>query len=112
MLAGKRVLGLSSGIKQKSTTDSRAYRLFCAFLRMFTGIDACYKAQARVAGSRKNVPGIACSVDEAVAHLSRWFFMTYKGKLKAYEVTTLNLKTTRFPTEKFFFKWLKYIDRG
>ena len=43
-------------------------------------------------GNRRNVPGIACSVDEAVVHLSRLFFMvnrTYEGKLRAYEVRTL-----------------------
>ena len=58
-------------------------------------------------GNRKNVPGVACSVDEAVVHLSRWFFMvnmTYEGKLKAYEVckNTINLKTTRSPIAEFF----------
>ena len=26
-------------------------------------------------GNRKNVPGVACSVNEAVVHLSHWFFM-------------------------------------
>ena len=49
---------------------------------------------------RKNVPGVACSVDgvflssgkAVVIYLSHWFFMinrTYEGKLKAYEVRTL-----------------------
>ena len=43
-------------------------------------------------GNHKNALGIACSVDEAVVHLSGWFFMinrTYEGKLKVYEVRTL-----------------------
>ena len=43
-------------------------------------------------GDHKNVPGVACSVNKAVVHLSRWFFMvkrSYEGKLKAYEVRTL-----------------------
>ena len=53
-----------------------------------------------LSGYRKNVPGVACSVNgvflsggkAVVIHLSRWFFMinrTYEGKLKAYEVRTL-----------------------
>ena len=78
-------------IQQKSATDSQTYCLFCAFLRMFTGIDV---TGAGGLGTVKNDPGVACSVDsgKAVIHLSCLFFIinrTYEGKLKAYEVRTL-----------------------
>ena len=57
-------------------------------------------------GNRKNDTGIACSVDEAVVHLSHWFFMVnraYEGKLRAYEVRTLlTLRLQDFPLQSSF----------
>ena len=68
------------------------------------------KHRLRWPGNRKNVPGVARSVDEAVVHLSCWFFMVnriYVGKLKRIRGKNItNLKTTRFPIAKFFFTQL------
>ena len=40
-------------------------------------------------GDHKNVPGIVCSVNEAVVHLSCWFFMVNRSLMK------VNLKHMR-----------------
>ena len=64
------------------------------------------------AGKRKNVPGVACSVDGGktvvIDILLCWFFTINRiyeqGKLKSIRgKSTINLETTRFPNCKVLF---------